>query len=112
MAGPGPVLRMSVSRSGDTAVLRLAGEADISGQARLRGRLTDLLADGRPDPVRQLVVDAADLTFLDVSCLQTLLAAADRLRARGGAVALRSPRRRVLRLLTVLDVADALEVER
>lgn len=106
----GPQLRMSVRRSGSTAVLQLRGEADIAVEARLRLRLGDLLAEGAA-PVQRLVVDATELDFLDLSGLQALLDAAARLRGRGGELVLRRPGRRVLRLLTVVGVGDALQIE-
>jgi anti-anti-sigma factor len=102
---------MSVQRSHDTAVLRLAGEADVSGLPRLQVRLNDLLAPGRSPQVRALVVDASELTFLDLAGLDALLKAAEQLRGRGGSLVLRSPGRRVRRLLEVLDVGDALGVQ-
>jgi anti-anti-sigma factor len=104
-----PALRMSVQRTQDTAVLRLAGEADIADEQRLRLRLGQLVAgDGRPG-VRHVVLETAELEFLDVSALGVLLEAAATLRARGGSLVVRCPTRRVRRLLTVLDVG--LQVE-
>jgi anti-anti-sigma factor len=107
----GPPLSLSVSRSDETAVLRLVGEVDIANVSRLRGRLRDLLEPGRSQPVRHLVVDASGLQFLDLSGLQALLDAERDLRRRGGTLVLRSPTRRVRRLLSLLDVVGTLTVE-
>jgi anti-anti-sigma factor len=109
--GGGPALTVRASRDGDSAVLRLAGEIDISNSERLRGRLNDLLARGRGDEVRTLVVDVSGLDFLDLSGLQALLDARSTLHGRGGSLVLRSPTRRVRRLLDLLDDARALLVE-
>jgi anti-anti-sigma factor len=105
-------LRLRAARSGDTVVLTLVGEVDISNSSRLSGRLRDLLAPGRPDPVRRLVVDLAGLEFLDVTGFRALLEAEADLRRRGGALVLRSPGRRVRRLLDLLDTGARLPVER
>ena len=96
-----PLLRAQVRRSADGVVLVLVGEADIATEPRLRLRLGDLLADR---DLSHLVVDAAALSFLDVSCLKALLAADAVLRERGGRLVLRSPSSRVRRLLSVLQV--------
>lgn len=113
MGGPADAqLRLSVSRTGDRAVLRLSGEIDIATEPRLRGRLRDLIEPGRPEPVRHLVVDVAELQFLDLSGFQALLDAERQLRRRGGSLVLRSPTRRVRRLLSLLDVAGVLPTER
>ncbi|HVM27400.1 MAG TPA: STAS domain-containing protein [Mycobacteriales bacterium] len=105
-----PTLRMTVDRSGPDVVLRLIGEADIATADRLRGRLRDLVAPGRPDAVRRLVVDASQLSFLDLVALDALLAAAADVREREGVLVLRAPTRRVRRLLSVLSIGDRLPV--
>jgi anti-sigma B factor antagonist len=104
------LLRMSVSRTGRTTVLALAGEADIAGETRLRGRLQDLVGGTRPDPVCELVVDLSGLTFMDLSALNALRAASQSLHRRGGSLFLRSPTRRVRRLLSVMDPDGRLPV--
>jgi anti-sigma B factor antagonist len=110
-ASGGPVLRLSASRTGDTAVLRVVGEVDIATSDRLRGRLRDLLEPARTSPVRHLVVDAARLEFLDLTGLRVLLGAEAELRRRGGTLVVRSPGRRVLRVLRLLDPGGRLRVE-
>lgn len=110
-AGGGAPLTVRATRDGDRAVLRLVGEVDISNSQRLRGRLNDLLAPGRSDEVRALVVDLSGLEFLDLSGLQALLDARTAVRRRGGSMVLRRPTRRVRRLLDLLDDARALPVE-
>jgi anti-anti-sigma factor len=108
---PAAPLRLSLSRSGDAAVMRLVGEIDISTADRLRGRLRDLLEPGRPDPVRSLVLDARGLEFLDVTGFRVLLEAEAALRRRGGSLVVRSPSRRARRLLGLLDPAGRVPVE-
>ena len=110
-AGPGGHLRTSVSRTGDRAVVRLVGELDVAAEPRLRARLRDLLEPGRPVPVRDVVIDASQLVFLDLAGLRVLLDARRQLTARGGSLVLQAPSRRVLRLLEVVDARGRLPVE-
>lgn len=91
---------MQVRRDGATAVLRLAGEADVATASRLEVRLNDVVRDRA---VRRVVVEASELGFLDLAGLDVLLRSADELRRRGGELVLRAPTRRVQRLLQVLS---------
>lgn len=112
MAGSAePVLRLSVTRAGETAVLRVIGEVDVATSGRLQARLLDLLEPRRAVPVRCLVVDLAGVSFLDLTGLRVLLDAEAGLRRHGGRLLLRSPNRGVRRLLEVLDLRDRLPVE-
>jgi len=110
-AGDGEHLRTSVSRDGERAVVRLVGELDVAAEPRLRARLRDLLEPGRPTPVRHVVVDAAQLTFLDLAGLRVLVDADTALRRRGGSLVLRAPSRRVRRLLDLARAEGRLAVE-
>lgn len=105
MAPDQPALRMTVRRSGGSVVLALAGEADVAGEQRLRVRLRTLLSD---PAVRHVVVDLGDLHFLDLAALGALTDAAGELARHGGSLVLRSPRRRVRRLLDVLAAHERL----
>jgi anti-anti-sigma factor len=92
-------------------VVRLVGELDVAAEPRLRARMRDLLEPGRPTPVRHLVVEASQLTFLDLAGLRLLVECERQLQARGGSLVLRSPSRRVRRLLEVVDPRGRLPVE-
>jgi anti-anti-sigma factor len=102
---------MSVSRTGTSAVLRLRGEADVSVVPRLRLRLADLVEPRRAEPVDAVVVDLADLEFLDLAALNVLVEAGQALRQRGGELVLRAPSRRVQRLLELTSAHRHLRVE-
>jgi anti-sigma B factor antagonist len=111
VAHPEPLLRMSVRRTGAQVVLRLVGEADVAGEARLRLRLADLVSGHASGGVRHLVVDLSELAFCDLIALDVLLEAAATLRTRGGSLVLRSPTRRVRRLLALMVTDGQLPVE-
>jgi anti-sigma B factor antagonist len=83
-------------------VLRLSGELDLSTADALRSALAEALAG---DPGR-LVVDLADVTFVDPAGIRPLTEAAVR---RRGAVTLRAARPRVRRALTLMELGHLLD---
>jgi anti-sigma B factor antagonist len=101
MAGP---LRAWVAREESAAVVILSGEADM----RSSGELVDLLVS-QASGTRQLVVDAAGLSFADTATMRALVMAAKVLRERGGSLVLRRPRHTVAHVLALLG-ADQLIV--
>ncbi len=86
---------VSVSRENDAVVARVAGDVDLHTAGDLEQQLTDLVEDGATN----IVVDLAELTFMDTTGLGALLRTAGRLRERHGAVALRFPPRTVEKML-------------
>ena len=104
-----PSLRITADADGGTAVLKLAGELDVATADLLRERVRDLLGHGTD--VHRLVLDLAGLEFLDVTGLGALLETRRKLAALGGTLALRRPRPMVLRMLSLLNLEDALQVE-
>jgi len=81
-------------------VVTVAGEIDIATAARLRERLFELAASGRP-----LVADLDQVRFIDSAGLSALVGAANRAAAHGGSlhVVCARPRIRQLFRLTGLD---------
>ena len=81
-------------------VVTVAGEIDIATAARLRERLFELAAGGRP-----LVADLDQVRFIDSAGLAALVGAAKRAAAHGGSlhVVCAGPRVRQLFRLTGLD---------
>ena len=106
----GPALHTLVSRAGSTVTVALQGELDLATAASLRSCLSPLV-QGEPAPDR-LVLDLRDLTFLDASGISALLTVQRALDRRGGTLVLRSPSRLVRRVVKVLDLEQALPVER
>jgi anti-anti-sigma factor len=100
-----PPLRISAEADGSGPVLRVAGELDLATAEQLRAHLRQVTG---PQPV---VVDLAGVDFLDVTGLNVLLDAHRALRAQGGRLVLRRPRPMVLRMLSLLDLPDAVAVE-
>jgi stage II sporulation protein AA (anti-sigma F factor antagonist) len=104
-----PALRISAAAEGETTVLTLAGELDLATAELLREQVRSLL--GRGSDVRHLVLDLSGLTFLDATGVGALLEAHRKLMVLGGALLLRRPRPMVVRMLTLLNLAEALQVE-
>lgn len=88
----------TVSRIGGRVLVEVGGELDVYSSPHLRSTLLDLI-DGQGNLA--LVIDLADLQFIDSTGLGVLLTALRRSRAHGGDVVLRNPTPATLRLLRV-----------
>jgi anti-sigma B factor antagonist len=78
-------------------VVELSGEADLNDSAALR----DLIAAEAGDQTGTLVLDLSGLRFMDSAVLHVILVAGRAMAARGGTLALASPRDAVRRILTL-----------
>lgn len=106
-AVPRPTLRVSTAESGPTTVLRVAGELDLATADTLREQVR-----ARCGPqVQCLVLDLAGVDFVDVTGLAVFVEAQRLSRSHGGTIVLRRPRPMVLRMLELLKLSDAFEVE-
>lgn len=105
----GPALRVSVVRTGGTAVVTLRGELDLATGDALRARLAEVT--GTAPPPARLVLDVAGLAFVDAAGIAVLLGAQRALARTGGTVSLRSPSRLVRRVVRVLQLGHLLPVE-
>lgn len=100
---------VNLSSDGDTSVLTLAGELDLSTTADLSGAAADALS--RPE-CRRLVLDLSQLRFIDSSGINALIEVRAATRRAGAALHISrlSPRAaEVLRLTAVdqlFDIAD------
>jgi anti-sigma B factor antagonist len=103
-------LGVGVELSGDLAVLTLRGEVDTWTAPMLGAALHEVIDSG----CRYVVLDLADLEFVDASGLGVMATAARRLRLRRGALTVRSPPAMVNRILalTGLDSVIITEVPR
>jgi anti-sigma B factor antagonist len=89
----------------DVHVVSLSGELDIVSA----DFLTDVLVDVAGSTV---VVDLSDLTFIDCRGVAALIAARDRIAAKGlGSIVLTEPQRMVRKPLEILGLGDSI-VER
>lgn len=102
----GPILRVDVVRIDDAAVLRLEGELDFATAPVVDDALRETEDVGR---LRRVVIDAADLTFLDASGLNPLLAARGRLGS--GCVRIRHLQPNVRRVFELLSLTEAFDLD-
>jgi len=102
-----PLLRVTVERSADAAVVRLDGELDCATAPQVERALAEVLTSEQPP--RRIYVDADRLAFIDVSGLAPLVHAAHRLPE--GELQLRNARRQVIRVIRLLDLADRLGLD-
>jgi anti-sigma B factor antagonist len=94
-------MHVDVERSGDEALVTLAGELDTASSRSLRATLGALVDDG----VRVVRVRAEGLSFLDAAGLGVLIGAARRVREVGGSLHLESASRQVSRVVALSGVA-------
>jgi len=84
-------------------VVVLAGQADVLDS----GRLVEALMQRLPMGVTKLIVDVAQLAYMDSMAMRALMMAARVLRNRGGKLTLLQPREAVRRVLQITG-ADTL----
>lgn len=104
---PDDLLTVRVVRTGEQALLLLTGELDVSTVELLDAVVGPLLA-GTDPAVRQVLVDCAELSFVDVAGLGALLAARQTLRQRSGALLLRSASPALRRVLSLAGLEGLL----
>jgi anti-anti-sigma factor len=104
MASPapicGPCFDVRVFSSNTVANVELMGELDIAGVDRLREVLESL----RCSPILSVILDLAQLSFVDLSGLRMLAAGCGRLRGAGVAVRVRDPQDQFHRMAALAGV--------
>ena len=96
--------------SADTAIVEVAGDADLHSAPELRDRLGELVDDG----TRRVVVDLTETTFVDSMTLGVLLGSMKRLGTAGGRLELVVPKPDIRRIfeITMLDRVFELHLSR
>jgi len=107
MPSSSPLLRVSVTRTGSTAVLRIEGELDYATAPELAQHLAEVVRAARP---KQIVVEADGIAFADVAGLDPLIRLAQGFGP--GVVRVRKAPRPLARVIRLLDMADLLGLDR
>jgi len=102
-----PPFRLTVGESANPAVVSLEGELDLAAAPQLRECLVALTENGATD----IVLDVAQLEFIDSTGLSVLVMALNRTRAAGGSTVLRHPSHSVMRLLEITGLLAVFGVE-
>jgi anti-sigma B factor antagonist len=97
----------SVTHSDGNAVVLLVGELDLTSAPLLRRTLNKLVASGYP----QIVLDLAELSFVDSQGLAVLIVTNERLSRSGRSLILRSPSPSVRELLQLMGLGDIFTTE-
>lgn len=95
-------LDVSVSAEGATTVLAVRGEADVATLPALVGAFARIIADGAGD----VVVDLAQLEFMDTATIRAVVRARAVLAGDGRQLTLRSPSRIARRILAVFGLTQ------
>ena len=93
--------QFSVTNDGATTVVVVSGELDLATRDELRAALAPLAG--------KIVVDLADVTFLDSSCIGVLAGAGQRLREDGGELHVRNPADVPRRALEITGLGGMIE---
>ena len=88
------------------AVVVLAGELDTSTVGQLYEELAELTREG----VRHLVIDVAELDFVDSTGLSAIIAAHKRVEASGGELIVLDPSRDMRRLFEITGIDNYLNI--
>jgi anti-anti-sigma factor len=99
-------LRVSVSGGDSYIVVTLAGESDVYTYDQLRGALEAEAGRG----IALLVVDLAELEFMDSTGVQVLLDVRVLMHDRGGKLALARPQNTVARVLNLVGADQLIPV--
>lgn len=99
------VAGLTIASGAQSCTIRLTGELDHAVVAVLHGAVDGHLADG----CRRLVIDVADLRFIDAAGFRALSAARDRARERGGTLVVVGHDAFFAELARICDAEDVLE---
>jgi len=105
-AGSFPRFDITPRRNGSRVELFLGGELDVAAVPTFREVLDDQLDLGG----RRVVVDLAELEFIDAAGIAELVGAGRRAERIGGAVTIRSPQPAVRRALDITGVLSDLRL--
>ena len=97
---------VSTRWANDGPVVRVCGELDVATAGRFREAVHRAL-DGR---ARRLVIDVAELDFIDSTGLGVLVSAVKAMAARSGTVVVQSPSRAILRVLEITGLDGRVEI--
>jgi anti-sigma B factor antagonist len=99
-------LRIGLRSEQDRVVLELHGELDLVGAPLLQSEIEGAAVEAAP----LVVLDLADLQFVDSSGLRVILSAHERARERGQGFALTRGSHQVQRLLSIAGVSGHLRI--
>lgn len=100
-------LEITTSASGESRLVTVAGEVDVSCADELRTAIDAQLAGG---VTGELVIDIAEVPYIDSTGIGVLVGAAHRVAEAGGTLVVARPQRNVARVLGLLGVQADLNI--
>lgn len=100
-------LEITTAADGANRVLSVAGEVDVSCADELRAAIDGQVAKGVSG---ELVVDLAEVPYIDSTGIGVLVGAAHRVAEVGGTLVVARPQRNVARVLGLLGVQADLNI--
>lgn len=100
-------LEITTAADGANRVLSVAGEVDVSCADELRAAIDKQVAEGVPG---ELVIDLAEVPYIDSTGIGVLVGAAHRVAEAGGSLVVARPQRNVARVLGLLGVQADLNI--
>ena len=97
---------MEHERKKDTVTVRITGELDHCSAQTVRRELDALIAE---PGVKRLVLDMADMTFMDSSGIGVILGRYRELRERGGSVAVKNLNPQVEKVFTLSGMRQVIQ---
>lgn len=88
----------TAAQDGQTVTLAVRGEVDLHSSPELRTALLDILAKAQP---RRMVINLAQVPYMDSSAIAVLVEALQRMRRQGGKIWLTTLQPRVRGLLEI-----------
>lgn len=99
-------LNIAISQEADAVLVKVAGEVDVSNASELRGAIDAKLSE----TTGELVVDLADVPYIDSTGIGVLVGAAHRAQGQGATLVVARPQRNVARVLGMLGVEKDLNI--
>jgi len=90
-------------KEGDAVIASVRGEIDLHNSPELRGEILSLLSEHSP---RRLVLNLAEVPYMDSSAIAVLVEAMQKLRKTGGRVCLTNLQPRVKSLLDIAKLGS------
>jgi anti-sigma B factor antagonist len=102
-----PLLSVKVERSGSRVFVQLNGELDVSTAPLLQSSLADVLGE----TPREIVLNLADLSYVDSTGLSLFITATKRAHAEGSKLVLQDPQASTQRLLEITNLTDFFDAD-
>lgn len=97
-------LSIVTSANGESRVIRVSGEVDVSNKDELNAAIANTQSEG----AQEVEVDLTEVSYIDSSGIGVLVAAAHRASGAGTRFFVSHPQRNVARVLSMLGMGDEL----